>query len=275
KEIEKLGIGKFIDECKSNVFTYKKEWEEFTERIGFWLDFENAYITCDNEYIESLWWILKQIWDKGLLYQDYKVVPYCPRCGTSLSSHEVAQGYQTVTEESITVKFELVDESGTYVLAWTTTPWTLPGNVALAVNPDIDYIKFSLKNYPGISDGIYICSKRDFDAYKKEAGVRIVEKIKGKDLIGKKYKPLYANEVPYRIIGGNFVSVEEGTGIVHMAPAFGEDDMEAAKLNDLSVLMTVDEEGKMLTKNYPWDGKFIKEADPLIIKDLKNRDLIF
>jgi len=284
KDIEKIGIKKFIETCQNSVFTYKKEWEEFTERIGFWLDLKNAYITCSNGYIESLWWILKKVWQKGLLYQDYKVVPYCPRCGTSLSSHEVAQGYKKITEESITVKFELADEPGIYILVWTTTPWTLPGNVALAVNPAIVYVKFSLKNYPGISDGIYITSKKDFDNYKKEiekakskkgAGVEILEQTKGKDLIGKKYKPLYPNRAPYKIIGADFVSNKEGTGVVHIAPAFGEDDMKAGKENNLPVLTTVDEQGRMLTKDYPWNGKFIKEADPLITQDLKNRDLIF
>ncbi len=270
KDIEKIGIEKFIKESRENVFNYKKEWEEFSERIGFWLDFEKAYITCDKEYIETLWWILKQIWDKGLLYQDYKVAPYCSRCGTSLSSHEVAQGYKKVTENSITVKFELKEEGETYLLVWTTTPWTLPGNVALAVNPDIDYIKFSLKGY----EGTYICSKKKFEDYPADK-VKIIEKLRGKDLIGKKYASLYENEAPYIIVGADFVSVEEGTGIVHIAPAFGEDDMSTARENELPILMTVDEEGKMATEGYPWKGVFVKKADSLIVEDLKKRNLLF
>ncbi len=274
KDIEKIGIDKFIKESRDNVFNYKKEWEQFSERIGFWLDFDKAYITCNKDYIESLWWILKQIWDKGLLYQDYNVVPYCSRCGTSLSSHEVAQGYKKVTENSITVKFELEEEKGVYLLVWTTTPWTLPGNVALAVNPDIDYVKFSLKGHEGISDGTYICSEKDFEDYPKDKA-EIIEEFKGKDLIGKKYIPLYENEAPYLVVGADFVSVEEGTGIVHMAPAFGEDDMKVARENDLPVLMTVDEEGKMKTEGYSWEGMFVKKADSLIVEDLKKRDFLF
>ncbi len=266
KDIEKIGIDKFIEESRDNVFNYKKEWEEFSERIGFWLDFEKAYITCSKEYIETLWWILKQVWDKGLLYQDYKVVPYCPRCGTSLSSHEVAQGYKKVTENSITVKFELEEEPGTYLLVWTTTPWTLPGNTALAVNPDIDYIKFSLKGC------FYISSEKEFKEYGEG---KALEKIKGKDLIGRKYKPLFENKAPYVVAGADFVSVEEGTGVVHIAPAFGEDDMNLAREKDLPILMTVDEEGNMKAEGYPWQGRFVKEADSLIVEDLKKRDLLF
>ncbi|MEW5907967.1 MAG: isoleucine--tRNA ligase [Patescibacteria group bacterium] len=276
KEIEeKIGIEKFVEECRKNVFLYKEEWEKFTERIGYWLDLENAYVTMENYYIETLWWIIKEISKKGLLYEDYKVLPWCPRCQTALSSHEVAQGYKRITEDSITVKFELIDEIGTYILAWTTTPWTLPGNVALAVNLDIDYIKFSLKNYPGISDGIYITSKEDFDPYQNKAGVEIIEEIKGRDLIGKKYKPLYPNEAPYVIIGGDFVTIKEGTGVVHIAPAFGEDDLKVGKEKNLPILTTVNEEGKMLTRDYPWNGIFIKDADRLIIEDLKKRNLLF
>jgi len=266
KEIDKLGIEKFIEECRRNVFTYKKEWEEFTERIGFWLDFENAYITCDNDYIESLWWILKQIWEKGLLYQGYKVVPYCPRCGTSLSSHEVAQGYKTIKENSIYVKLKVKGQKDTFLLIWTTTPWTLPGNVALAIKPDFEYVKIKAG-----SEFLILAKDRILEEYE------IVEEIKGEDLIGLEYEPLYAFIKPdkkaYYVVGADFVSLEEGTGIVHMAPAFGEDDMEVAKLNDLPVLMTVDEEGKFETGD--WKGMFVKKADPLVIEDLKKRKLLY
>ncbi len=283
KEIEQMGIEKFIEESRRSVFTYKKEWEEFSERIGFWLDFDHAYITCDNSYIETLWWILKQIWQKGFLYQDYKVVPYCPRCGTSLSSHEVAQGYKKIKEPAITARFELVDEPETYFLAWTTTPWTLPANVALAVNPEIDYVKFSLNNHPEFPQGVYIVSEKKFNDYKNdiknkktpEAEFKIIDKFKGSQLIGKKYKPLYKNEAPYKVVGAGFVSVEEGTGIVHIAPAFGEDDMSVGKENNLPVLMTVDEDGKFIDGIGEWKGIFVKNADPLIIDNLRKRELLF
>ena len=268
KEIDRLGVAKFIAECEKNVFTYKKEWEDFTERIGFWLDLKNPYITCSNEYIESLWWILKQIWDKGLLYEDYKVVPYCPRCGTSLSSHEVAQGYKNVEENSLYVKFRLKKEKNTFFLAWTTTPWTLPGNVALAVNKNIDYVKARA------GSEYLILAKDKIDILEN---CEIVEEYKGKDLIGSEYEPLFDFIAPdkksYYIVSADFVSLEEGTGIVHMAPAFGEDDMEVGKKNNLPVLMTVDEEGKF--KVGDWKGIFVKDADPLIVENLKKRNILF
>ncbi|GAI52333.1 unnamed protein product, partial [marine sediment metagenome] len=241
------------------------------ERIGFWLDFETAYITCDNNYIESLWWILKQIWDKGLLYQDYKVVPYCPRCGTSLSSHEVAQGYKTIKENSIYVKLKVKNQKDTYLLVWTTTPWTLPGNVAVAVNPSFVYTK--VKN----GSDYLILAKERLTILKKE--YRVVEKFKGKDLEGLEYQSLYNFEKPdkkaHYVVTADFVSLEEGTGIVHMAPAFGEDDMKVGKENNLPVLMTVNEEGKFKNKIKNWAGMFVKDADPLIIEDLKKRKLLY
>ena len=271
KEIEELGIEKFIAECKRNVFTYKKEWEEFTERIGFWLDLKRAYITCSNDYIESLWWILKEIWEKGLLYQDSKVVPYCPRCGTSLSSHEVAQGYKTIKENSIYIKFPIKNKENTYFLVWTTTPWTLPGNVALAVGKDVKYVKIKLDNEYFIlaADRLKIIGKK----------VKIIEKYLGKDLLGLEYKPIFdfikPDKKAYYLISGDFVSTKEGTGIVHVAPAFGEEDMEVGKKNNLPILMTVDENGSFKPEVKKWEGKFVKKADPLIIEDFKNRDLLF
>ncbi len=273
KEIERIGIEKFIKGCKENTFTYKEEWENFTRRIGFWLDLKDPYITCSSEYIESVWWILKQIWDKKLLYQDYKVIPYCPRCGTSLSSHEVAQGYKNIKEPAIYVKFELLDSKfkNTSLLAWTTTPWTLPGNVAIAVNSKFTYLKVKVgKEY-------FILAKERF----KTLGLKgeIIEQLKGKDLIGLKYKPLFKSKTPekniYQVIGAGFVSLEEGTGLVHVAPAFGEEDMEAGKKNDLPVLIPVDEEGKFKKEVKAWAGMFVKEADPLIIEELKKKKLIF
>ena len=304
REIEKLGIAKFIRECKKNVFTYKKEWEEFTERIGFWLDLKNAYITCSDDYIESLWWILKKIWEKGLLYQDYKVVPYCPRCCTSLSSHEVAQGYKLIKEPAIYVKFKVKSQNSklkttpnkflaearnytgqatqnskltTYFLAWTTTPWTLPGNMALAVNPNFTYAKIKVDNEE------LILAKERIEA----SGIRgeIVEEFKGKDLVGLEYEPLYKFQISnfklqiasfqFQVLTGDFVSLEEGTGIVHIAPAFGEEDLRIGKENNLPVLMTIDGEGKFKPEVKEWSGKLVKEADPLIIEDLKKRNLLF
>ena len=275
KEIEE-DINKFIEECRNSVFTYKKEWEEFTERIGYWLDLKNSYITCSNEYIESLWWILKQIWDKKLLYQDYKVVPYCPRCGTSLSSHEVAQGYKAIREPVIYVKLKIKSKThnlkpNTYLLVWTTTPWTLPGNVAVAINQRFIYAVVK-------TNGEYLILAKDRI---EASGVKgeIVEEFKGENLLGIEYEPLFnfikPDKKAYFVVPGDFVSIEEGTGLVHMAPAFGEDDMEVGKENNLPVLMTVDETGCLKPSVKQWAGMFVKDADPLIIKDLEKRGLIF
>lgn len=270
REIEK-NIGGFIEECQDNVFNYKKEWEEFTERIGFWLDLKSAYITCSKEYIESLWWILKQIWDKGLLYQDYKVVPFCPRCGTSLSSHEVAQGYKTVRENSVYVKLKLKEEKNTFLLVWTTTPWTLPGNVAVAVNSDFKYLKVE-------KGGERLILAKERLSVLGE-GYKTVGEMKGRELAGLEYEPLFSFHKPEKkawfVILADFVSLEEGTGLVHMAPAFGEEDMEAGKENNLPVILNVDEEGKFKKEVVSFAGKFVKEADPLIIEDLKKRGLLY
>ncbi len=271
KEIEK-NISRFIKECQSNVFLYKKEWEDFTERIGYWLDLKSAYITCSNDYIESLWWILKQIWEKGLLYQDYRVVPYCPRCGTSLSSHEVAQGYKTVKENSVYVKLRIKGFNKRKFLVWTTTPWTLPANVALAVNPNADYVEVRATNET------LILAENRLDILKGEhRGIK--SRFKGKDLLGLEYEPLYnyakLDKKSYFVILGEFVSTKEGTGLVHIAPAFGEDDMEVSKKNDLPVILNVDEEGKFKKEVTPWAGIFVKDADSLIIENLKKRDLLF
>lgn len=273
KDIEKIGVEKFIEECRANVFTYKKEWEEFTKRIGYWIDLENAYITCSNNYIESLWRILKQIWERGLLYEGYKVVPYCPRCGTSLSSHEVAQGYKKVREISIFVKLKLKSQDKTSFLAWTTTPWTLPANVALAVNPKFKYIKTEV-------GGEFLILAKERAGAVLGNDFKIIKEYSGKELLGLEYEPLYEFLKPdkkaYFVVPADFVSLEDGTGIVHMAPAFGEDDMEVAKKENLPVLHTVDEEGKFkkdILNN--WAGIFVKNADSKIIEDLKNRNSLF
>ena len=272
KDIEKYGIAKFNRKCRQSVWTYKKYWEKLTERIGYWLDMENPYITYDPNYMESLFWIIKQIYEKGLLYKDYKVAPYCPRCGTSLSSHEVALGYKKVKEPAIYVKFKIQNQKSKniYLLVWTTTPWTLPGNVAVAVNPDFTYVKVK------VGDEYLILAKERIGFLGIEGEIR--EEIKGKDLLGLQYELLYRTKVGplyARVIAGNFVSLEEGTGLVHIAPAFGEDDMEAGKKNNLPVLLNVDAEGKFKKEVKNWGGLWVKDADPLIIDNLKKRGLLF
>ncbi|MFH1714188.1 MAG: isoleucine--tRNA ligase [Candidatus Nealsonbacteria bacterium] len=271
KEIEN-NIERFVEECKNNVFTYKKDWEEFTERIGFWLDLESAYVTCNNDYIESLWWSLKQIWDKDLLYQDYKVVPFCPRCGTSLSSHEVAQGYKLVKDNSVFVKFPLKNQKNTYFLVWTTTPWTLPGNVAVALNPKFTYVKAE------INGETLILAKERAEVLLGD-DYKILKEVKGKELLNLEYEPLFnfhkPEEKAWFSIPADFVSLEEGTGLVHIAPAFGEEDMEVGKKNNLPVILNVNEEGKFIDKATSFSGKFVKDADPLIIDDLRKRKLLF
>ncbi len=275
KEIEAIGIERFAQECEKNIFNYKSEWEEFTKRIGFWLDLDNPYITCEPDYMESVWWALKRIWEKGFLYEDYKVIPYCPRCGTSLSSHEVAQGYKETKDPAIYVKFKVKGKSNlknSYLVAWTTTPWTLPANVAIAVNPEFIYYKVKVNG-----ENLVVAKGR-----LENSGIEgeIVDRIKGKDLIGVEYEPLFniksakGEKNIYKVIGADFVSLEEGTGLVHVAPAFGEDDMNIGKENDLPVLVTIDDEGKFKKEVKKWAGKFVKSADSLIIEELKKNDLI-
>ena len=283
KDIEKYGIAKFNQKCKESVWQYKKDWEKLTERIGFWLDMENPYITYTPEYIETLWQIIKQIYQKGFLYQDYKVVPYCPRCGTSLSSHEVALGYKKIKEPAIFVKFQIPNSKlqtnskfqilnhKTYFLVWTTTPWTLPGNVAIAVNPNFTYSKIKTNGE------ILILAKERIKAC--DINGKIIDEIQGKELLSLEYEPLYKFIEPDKkswfIVGGDFVSIKDGTGLVHMAPAFGEEDMAVGKENNLPVLLNVDEEGKFKSEVRNWAGLYVKDADPLIIEDLKNRNLLF
>ena len=273
KDIEKYGIAEFNKKCKESVWQYKDEWEKLTERIGFWLDMEHPYITYENNYIESVWGIIKQIYQKGLLYKDYKVVPYCPRCGTPLSSHEVAQGYKRVKEPSIYIKFKIknLKFKNCYLLVWTTTPWTLPGNVAVAVNPKFIYAKVKI----GEEYLILAKERMETTGVKREI---IEEEFSGKDLVGLEYEPPYRTDVGRlyaRVIAGDFVSIEDGTGLVHIAPAFGEDDMNVGKKNNLPVILNVDEEGKYKKEVANWAGMFVKAADPLIIKNLQERGLLF
>jgi len=269
KDIVKYGQNKFIEKCRDSVFCNIKDWEKSTEELGYWIDLENPYVTLDNNYVESVWWSLKELYKKKLLYEGFKVVPFCPRCGTPLSSHEVAQGYKAITEDSVVVKFKLTNKDA-YLLVWTTTPWTLPGNLAIAVNPKLDYV------YVKHERKQFIVLKELAEKYFKHP--KIIKTIKGKKLIGGKYEPLFDyfdNEDAFKIIGGDFVTAEEGTGIVHMAPAFGEVDYEACQENNLPFVQPVDESGHF-TKEVPeLEGKFIKNADKLIIQKLQNENKLF
>ncbi|MGE5587497.1 MAG: isoleucine--tRNA ligase [Clostridia bacterium] len=274
KQIEEYGVEKFIEKCKESVFRYKREWERMTERVGFWIDLDQAYITYTDDYIESVWWALRHIWDKGLLYQGYKVVPYCPRCGTALSSHEVAQGYAEVEDPSVYVKFKVKEEDDTFFLVWTTTPWTLPSNVALAVSKDFTYVKIRLSR----SGERLILAKGLLDAAVRE-DYEIIQEFPGTALAGREYESLFAFAHPdkraWYVVTGDFVTLEEGTGIVHLAPAFGEDDMAAAVVHGLPVVQLVDAEGRFVDAVTPWKGMFVKEADPLIIRKLQEEGKLY
>ena len=272
KDIEDYGVAEFNAKCRESVFRYVKEWEELTDRIGFWIDMKHPYVTLSNEYIESVWWILKQFWDRDLIYQGYKVVPYCPRCGTPLSDHEVALGYRETDDPSIYVKFPLRDEPGTYFLVWTTTPWTLPGNVALAIHPDVEYVMVE-------QDGERLILARELLDEVMEGEYKVVKSLSAKELVGKHYQPLFTflpvdKDYCY-VLAADFVTTKEGTGIVHMAPAFGAEDLEVGKEHDLPVLQTVDLSGAFIDEVTPWRGLFVKDADPLIIENLKSRGLMY
>lgn len=272
REIEEYGIARFNERCKESVFRYVEEWEQLTERIGFWIDMDDPYVTLANDYIESVWWILRQLWDKDLIYQGFKVVPYCPRCGTPLSDHEVALGYDQADDPSVFVRFPLRDEEDVSFLVWTTTPWTLPGNAALAVGPDLDYAVVR-------QNGERLILARDLvdDVLHGEYDVTSV--VKGKELLNKRYQPLYTflptEKDAFYVIPGDFVSTEDGTGIVHIAPAFGAEDMDVGQEYGLPVLQTVNERGEFIDAVTPWRGLFVKAADPQIAADLENRGLLY
>ncbi len=285
EQIEQYGLEPFIEHCKESVWKYKGMWEDFSNTVGFWADMEHPYVTYHDDYIESEWWALKEIWNKGLLYKGFKIVPYCPRCGTPLSSHEVAQGYKDVKERSAIVRFEVKDEDA-YILAWTTTPWTLPSNIALCVNPKETYAKVKA------ADGnVYYMAEALLDQVlgglaDKETGVPAYETLStctGKDLEYKEYNPLFACSVPvceaqhkkaYYVTCADYVTLTDGTGVVHIAPAFGEDDAQVGRKYDLPFVQLVDAKGNM-TDNTPFAGLFVKKADPVILKDLKERGLLF
>ena len=270
EQIEKYGVAPFIEKCKESVWKYKGMWEEFSDVIGFWADMNDPYVTYHNSYIESEWWALKQIWDKGLLYKGFKVVPYCPRCGTPLSSHEVAQGYKDVKERSAIVRFKKKDED-VYFLAWTTTPWTLPSNVALCVNPDEDYVKVKQGDYT------YILASALVETVLKE-DYTVLETYKGKELEGIEYEPLWGGlnvkGKAWFVVCDSYVTLTDGTGIVHIAPAFGEDDSRIGRNYNLPFVQLVDAQGN-LTKETKWEGVFVKDADKLVLKDLEENGKLF
>jgi isoleucyl-tRNA synthetase len=276
QQIEEYGIDKFNELCKKSVFTYIQDWERLTNRIAFWVDLEDAYVTYTNDYIESVWWILKDLWDKDLLYKDYKVVPYCPRCGTPLSDHEVALGYDEATDPSVFVRMPLVDQPDVSLLVWTTTPWTLPGNVAVAAHPDVDYVIMERTNN-GSKEKLILAKSLVQKVFGDEK-VLVLETLKGKRLKGVKYHPLFTFLPPdkpaHYVVLGDFVTTEDGTGLVHMAPAFGAEDMEMAREHNLPVLMTVLPDGTFIPEVKPWRGVFVKDADPFIIEDLNARGLL-
>ena len=276
EQIEQYGVIPFIQKCKESVWKYKGEWEVMSDRMGFWADMDNPYITYDNDYIESEWWALQAIYEKGLLYKGHKIVPYCPRCGTALSSHEVAQGYKEVKETSATVRFRVPDEENTYFLAWTTTPWTLPSNVSLCVNPDVTYAYVRVDGKETL-----IMAKDLIGTVLEGHETEIVKEVLGKELEYKHYEPLF--ECTRKAAGGkdafyvmvdDYVTTTDGTGIVHNAPAFGEDDYRVCKKYDLPFVQMVDSKGEMCGGT-PWDGVFVKKADPMVLKDLDERGLLF
>lgn len=271
QDVENYGIARFNQKCKESVFRYEEAWKEMTARVGFWIDMEHPYITLENEYIESVWWSLKQAWEKGLLTRGHRVTPYCPRCGTTLSSHEVAQGYEEVEDPSLFVKFKVRGKEE-YLLAWTTTPWTLISNVALAVHPEEWYLKI---DYRGEK---LILSEQRVDVLLKGEDYAILDGWKGEELVGLEYEPLYTYAQPgkdcWRVIAADFVTMDEGTGIVHIAPAFGEEDYQAGRDYDLPVIQLVQQDGTFPQEVEKWAGMFVKDADPLIIEDLRQRGLL-
>lgn len=295
EQIEEYGLEPFIGKCKESVWKYKGMWEDFSGIVGYWADMENPYITYDNNFIESEWWALKQIWEKGLLYKGFKIVPYCPRCGTPLSSHEVAQGYKDVKEKSAIAKFKIKGTDNEYFLAWTTTPWTLPSNVALCVGPDYDYVKVKV----GLNAAGHLVNSKNEKATEEELAVvrtefyilakellkvvdgdyEIVEEYKGKDLEYKEYEPLFdyvtVDKKGYYVTCADYVTLTDGTGIVHIAPAFGEDDAQVGRRYDLPFVQLVDGHGNMKPEATDFAGLFVKQADEPVMKNLRERGLLF
>jgi isoleucyl-tRNA synthetase len=276
-QIEEYGIAKFNELCRQSAFSNIQDWEKLTDRIAFWVDLKDAYVTYTNEYIESVWNILKNFWDQDLLYQGFKVVPYCPRCGTPLSDHEVALGYKETDDPSVFVRMPLVDEPGTSLLVWTTTPWTLPANIAVAAGENINYVTVEVPLPEGGLERLVLAEALVPKVF-KDTPVRVIQQFKGAQLMGKRYNPLFTfvplEKKSHFVILADFVSVEDGSGLVHMAPAYGEDDMKIAGEFDLPILETVAPDGTFISDVKPWAGKLVKDADPLIIQDLFDRGLL-
>ena len=270
-QIEEYGVEKFVKECKESVFSYVSLWKDMSEKLGFWVDMDNPYVTYHNDYIESVWWALKQMWDKELLYKGHKIVPYCPRCGTALSSHEVAQGYKDVREATAFVKFKVKGEENKYILAWTTTPWTLPSNVALAVNKSYDYVEV-------VNNGDHLILAKQLLSV-LEGEYEVVDEFKGEKLLGVEYEQLFkyakVDKKAFYVVHGDFVTLTDGTGIVHIAPAYGEDDNILGKKNDLPLVNLVDAEGKFVDAVEPWKGLFVKKADPKILEYMKENGTLY
>ena len=279
-QIEEYGVAAFNELCRANVFRHINEWEKLTERTAFWVNLDDAYVTFSNDYIESVWWILKQFWHKELIYRDYKVVPYSPSSGTPLSTHEVAQGYETIVDPSTYVRFPVADKPGVYFLAWTTTPWTLPANAALAVGADVDYVQ--VEGRSGESEGaeqLILAEALMAEVLTDADQYKVVNRLKGQDLVGWRYQPLYTflpveQDYAY-VVAADYVSTKDGTGIVHTAPAYGVDDLATGRKHDLPVLITVDETGRFVDAVSSFRGMWFKDADSHIINDLLARGLMY
>ena len=273
QDIEKYGIEPFIKECKQSVWKYTDEWKKMSDRLGYWVDMEHPYVTYDDNYIESVWWALKTIAEKGLLYKGYKIVPYCPRCGTALSSHEVAQGYKDVKEKSVYVKFKIKGKDNAYFLVWTTTPWTLPSNVALCMNAEYDYVEIK------VGDEIYVLAEALVPTLFED--YEVISRKKGKDYEYTEYEPMFPyalgtfKEKAFYVVNDPYVTLTDGTGIVHIAPAFGEDDSLVGKKYNLPFVQMVNDRGRFIDAVEPYKGMFVKDADKLIIKDLKESGVLF
>jgi len=272
-EIEEFGIGEFNKKCRERVFRFSEEWERMSDRIGYWVDMDDPYITCENDYIETVWNVLQRFWDAGLMYQGHKVIPYCPRCETPLSSHEVSQGYQDVKDPSITVRMRDPEDEGRSFLVWTTTPWTLPSNAAIAVAPKETYAEVAWK------DERLVLAEARIEAVFGDEKPEVLRRFRGDGLVGKRYERLFdyapENEKAWHVIGGDFVSLDDGTGIVHIAPAFGEDDYRVGREHDLPVICLVDPTGRFVEEVTDWPGRPVKEADPEIVENLRGRGLLF
>ncbi|HEX6351191.1 MAG TPA: class I tRNA ligase family protein, partial [Candidatus Dormibacteraeota bacterium] len=273
QQIEEFGIAKFNELCRESVYLYVEEWRRFSERIAFWQDYDHAYWTLTPDYIQSVWWALKKMWDQGLIYKGFRVAPYCPRCMTPLSSHELAQGYRDdVPDPSVYIRFRLRDDPATSILSWTTTPWTLPGNVALAVGNDFDYVRVKQ------GDEFLILAEARLGVL--HGDYEVVERMKGRDLVGKRYEPLYTYLLPkdahaHLVVDADFVSLEEGTGVVHTSAAYGADDLRLCQEKGVLVRHTVDLRGRFFPEVEKFAGEFVKDADPHITKDLEDRGLVY